>query len=88
MAKFRRVRHMMTIGDLEFLPFLVCSVCTSDNVCLNKQSHLVQRGISFLNKPLNSIKRDIAEPGKINSKNLLSTREKMDFSSSQRKGCL
>ena len=67
----------ITTEDLDLLPFLVCSLCVADDVCLNKQSHLVQRGISFLSKPLDCTRRDIIEPGQINSKNLLSmTREK------------
>ena len=67
----------ITTEDLELLPFLVCSLCVADDICLNKQIHPVQRGISFLSKPLDYTRRDIVEPGQINSKHLLSmTREK------------
>jgi hypothetical protein len=67
----------MTTEDLDLLPFLVCSLCVADDICLNKQSPLVQRGVSFLSKPLDCMRREIVVPGKINSKYLLSmTREK------------
>lgn len=67
----------MTNEDIELLPFLICSICVADDVCLNKQSLLVQRGVSFLSKPLDYTRRDIVEPGQINAKHLLSmTREK------------
>jgi len=67
----------MTTDDLGLLPFLVCSLCVADDVCLNKQSLFVQRGVSFLSKPLDCMRRDIVETAQINSKYLLSmTKEK------------
>jgi hypothetical protein len=87
----------MTFEDVDYLPFLVSSVCVADGICPNKQSWAVQRGISCLNKPLDQIRVDISDLDSFNSKIfdmtkekwlVLSSKDKQKFDSESLVACL